>query len=143
MTEDNYTKAVSALLGAEVMAQDVFDAHDGLRAMTHLCFSLSQRSGWWDGLDPQDPYVFGTKMSLIHSEASEMLEGGRKGLPDTHLPHRSAEEVEAADLVIRIFDLAGARKLDVAGAVIEKLAYNQQRADHKIDVRAEAGGKKF
>lgn len=113
------------------------------RELQKLCFKLSVKSGWWDELNPHDPYVFATKLALVHSEVSEALEGGRKGLRDGHLPHRLAEEVELADAIIRIFDLAGARDLDVAGAIIEKLHYNQYRGDHKIDKRAAEGGKKF
>jgi hypothetical protein len=52
-------------------------------------------------------------------------------------------EVELADAVIRIFDLAGAYNMDLAGAIAEKLAYNQQRADHKPENRAKAGGKAY
>lgn len=111
-----------------------------LQAMCHL---LAARSGWWDGIDPFDKYVFGTKIGLIHSEISEAMEGGRKNKMDDHLPHRKAEEVELADAIIRIFDLAGARRLDVADAIMEKLAYNQQRADHKPEARAATGGKQF
>ena len=120
----------------------------GMAAAQEVCHGLSKRSGWWnnkDGsaIDTNDPLVFGTKVALIHSEVSEAMEGGRKGKMDDHLPHRKAEEVELADAIIRIMDLAGARKLDVAGAIIEKLAYNQQRADHKPENRALAGGKAF
>lgn len=115
----------------------------GLAGATVYCHLLSARSGWWDNAEPEDPATFATKIALIHSEVSEALEGGRKGLPDDHLPHRSAEEVEMADILIRVFDLAGARKLDLAGALIEKLAYNQLRADHKRENRAALGGKKF
>ncbi len=50
--------------------------------------------------------------------------------------------VEFADCIIRILDTAAALNLDVAGAVIEKNRYNQQRADHKLETRA-AGGKKY
>jgi hypothetical protein len=32
---------------------------------------------------------------------------------------------------------------DLAGAIMEKLAYNQQRADHKPEARAAEGGKSF
>jgi NTP pyrophosphatase (non-canonical NTP hydrolase) len=74
---------------------------------------------------------------------SEALEGFRKSKQDDHLPHRAAVEVELADAVIRIMDLSGALGLDVTGAIIEKLNYNQHRDDHKIDVRAGVGGKKF
>jgi NTP pyrophosphatase (non-canonical NTP hydrolase) len=52
-------------------------------------------------------------------------------------------EVELADAVIRIFDLAGAYRMDLAGAIAEKMAFNASRADHKIENRAAEGGKKF
>lgn len=112
------------------------------------CHRLAAQSGWWnakDGtrIDPADPNVFGTKIALIHSEVSEALEGGRKNKRDDHLPHRPSVEVELADALIRIFDTAGAMGLDLAGAVIEKLAYNQQRADHKPENRYAEGGKQF
>lgn len=48
-----------------------------------------------------------------------------------------------ADLVIRAFDMAGGLKLDMAGAIAEKLAYNANREDHKPENRKRAGGKKY
>ena len=124
------------------------EAFSGVAAGIVVCHALSKHSGWWqnpDGspVDPNDPQGFGTKIALIHSEISEAMEGGRKNLMDSHLPSRKAEEVELADALIRIFDLAGARGLDLAGAMVEKLAYNQQRADHKLESRAGANGKVF
>jgi NTP pyrophosphatase (non-canonical NTP hydrolase) len=85
----------------------------------------------------------GELIALMHSELSEVLEGVRKKLADDHLPHRSAEEVELADLLIRVFDYAGAYGLDIEGAYREKMAYNATRADHQRAARAAEGGKGF
>ena len=62
---------------------------------------------------------------------------------DDHLPDRKMLEVELADAVIRIFDLAGACKLDLGGAVVEKMIYNKNRQDHKIENRQKPQGKKY
>lgn len=109
--------------------------------------TASVDAGWWSELRHMHPnqarMMYATKIALIHSEVSEMLEGLRKGGRDDHLPGRSMEEVEAADVFIRLADYCGARRIDLAGAVNEKLRYNQQRADHKPEVRAASGGKKI
>lgn len=85
----------------------------------------------------------GEMIALMHSELSEMLEGERKNLMDSHLPHRKSAEVELADLLIRAFDYAGKFDFDLDGAVAEKMAYNAQRADHKPAARLAEGGKAF
>lgn len=85
----------------------------------------------------------GEMIALMHSELSEMMEGERKDLMDSHLPHRKSAEVEMADLFIRAFDYAGAYGFDLDGAVAEKRAYNATRADHKKEARLAANGKKW
>lgn len=111
------------------------------------CHGAASYSGWWVdkwGEPVQDnPYCFSNKLMLIVSELAESMEGDRKSLMDDHLPHRPMREVELADALIRIFDLAGAYGLDVPGAMAEKLAYNQQRADHKPENRKLEGGKAY
>lgn len=62
---------------------------------------------------------------------------------DDHLPDRPMIEVELADAVIRIADLAGYLGLDLGGAIMAKLEYNRRRADHKLENRAKQGGKAF
>lgn len=85
----------------------------------------------------------GEMMMLMVSEISEAMEGARKDLMDDKLPHRKMEEVEFADVLIRIFDYAGAHGLDLDGAVAEKRAFNQVRPDHKAAARLAPGGKKW
>ena len=115
--------------------------------MQNVCHGDAFSAGWWtnpDGSNPADnPFCFSNRLCLIHSEISEAMEGDRKNLPDDHLPHRPMREVELADALIRIFDLGGAYKMDLAGAVVEKLAYNKRRADHKPENRQKTGGKAY
>lgn len=116
----------------------------GLAISTRLCHKAAVEAGWWS--DRQGQRIMRNKgelIALMHSELSEALEGERKGLMDEHLPTRRNAEVELADVLIRIFDYAGAHGYDLAGAVIEKLAFNAQRPDHKPHMRQQEGGKKF
>lgn len=119
------------------------DLHAGADALQTACFLLASHAGWHDGVDYTDKREVATKLALIHSEVSEALEARRKGLADTHLPDRLGIEVELADAAIRIFDLTGALNLDLASAIIRKLAYNSERSDHKRKNRAKPGGKAY
>lgn len=85
----------------------------------------------------------GEQFALMHGEISEAMEGDRKNLMDSHLPHRKAVEVELADLFIRALDFAAENKLDVGGAIVEKLLYNRERKDHRTEERLKENGKKF
>lgn len=67
------------------------------------------------------------RIALIHSELSEALEADRKNLNDDKLTHRKGLEVELADALIRILDMAGGLEMDLGGAIEEKLAYNKTR----------------
>lgn len=95
------------------------------------------------GIKEHGVFNVGEKLALIHSEISEAMEGHRKNLMDDKLPHRKMIEVELADAMIRIMDLAGALKLDLGGAMEEKLNYNSNRADHKIENRLKENGKAY
>lgn len=127
--------------------------------LVEQCHGASNDAGWWRNdkrdlrLVIQDPAndtermlagaFVAQKLCLIHSEISEAMEGHRKGLADDKLPHRLMIEVELADAVIRIADLAGALGLDLGGAIADKMAFNQHRPDHKPEARQAAGGKAY
>ncbi len=111
-----------------------------LSDLQEICYHTSLESGWWGD---RNPMIVPVKLCLIHSEISEAMEGHRRDKMDDHLPHRPAIEVELADAIIRILDLAGGLSLDIEGAILEKLEYNTKRADHKIENRMAAGGKKY
>lgn len=123
--------------------------------LTYFCHGQAKANGWWtDMTTGQDmtstgyPKIqpiknVGELIALAHSELSEALEAHRKLQMDDKLPNRNGLEVELADCVIRIFDVAGGLGLDVAGAIAEKLSYNASRADHQIANRRALGGKKF
>jgi NTP pyrophosphatase (non-canonical NTP hydrolase) len=126
------------------------------RLLQIVCHRASFHAGWWQNLKTGTNHIeeihartelginiVGTKIALIHSEVSEAMEGHRKDRMDDKLPHRRMIEVELADAIIRIADLAGALGLDLGGAIEEKLAFNAVRPDHKIEARQADGGKAY
>ena len=114
-----------------------------LNDLAKQCHAANQK--WWHDLITGEPLARnkGELIALMHSELSETLEAVRKNAMDDKLPHRRGEEVELADCIIRIMDYAGAYGLDLDGAIKEKMEYNAKRADHSLEARRAAGGKKF
>lgn len=112
-----------------------------------VCYNASFNAGWWmhstGGHSNTNPLTFSNKLMLTVSELAEAMEGDRKDCMDDKLPHRKMREVELADAVIRIFDLAGAYAMDIGGAIEEKMEYNKTRKDHSKEAREASGGKKY
>lgn len=115
-----------------------------LVTIRNACHHRAWNAGWW-----HDPKT-GNKIQrpvpeclmLMVSELGEAMEAHRKNLMDDHLPHRKGVDVEIADVIIRAFDFIGGFGIDV-GVVVEKMFYNDTRADHKPENRVKAGGKAY
>jgi NTP pyrophosphatase (non-canonical NTP hydrolase) len=126
------------------------EIQDAVAVLVRRCHGSAKAAGWHNDRRTgaprsaeQNHELFPVRLMLIVSELAEAMEGHRKNLMDDKLPHRKMQEVELADALARICDLAGEMNYDLGGALAEKLAYNAQRADHKPEARAAAGGKAY
>lgn len=128
----------------EIMAQTALaESEGGLNAYAAECHEANKK--WWIDLNTGAKLErnTGELLMLVVSEIAEAMEGARKNLPDDKLPHRKMLEVELVDALIRIFDFAGAKGLDLQGAYEEKMAFNATRVDHSHEHRKSEHGKKF
>lgn len=150
MGTEKPTPPVTDLILRDVDTQETIRL--AINNIVGACHELANEAGWWTDLETGEDvrtwpakhltnWVL-AKVALMHSELSEGVEGYRKNLKDDKLPERDMFEVELADVVIRIFDLAGGLRLDLGGAMAEKLIYNAGREDHKLENRKSTNGKR-
>ena len=103
-------------LGSIAQSRTLFD-------FIRNCTDTARRSGWHQ--PPEQS--FGEFIALCHSELSEALEGYRENAQDKHLPHLRSQDVELADVLIRIFDYCGYHQIDIVQVLLEKMHFNQTR----------------
>lgn len=104
---------------SRLQAKPRSDRPESLNAFAAECHRDNQH--WW-----HDPATgariernMGEMLMLVVSEIAECMEGERKNLMDDHLPTRKMAEVELADAVIRLADIAGSKKCDLDAVDID------------------------
>lgn len=90
-------------------------------ALGNLAHEMAIAKGWWD----QDRNN-GELIALIHSELSEALEALRINKQSETIGGFEVVE-ELADAVIRIMDMASARRWDLGSAIVKKMLFNAKR----------------
>lgn len=122
--------------------------YESVERFTKICHDNSKAKGFWTG--PENDNI-PTKIALLHSELSEMLEAYRKGNPPCdktktmiadggkvvecplsvidggEIRTLTSIEEEAADVFIRLCDLCGRLGIDLARVAMEKHRYNTSR----------------
>lgn len=100
---------------------------------------------WW--MDPATgeyiPRNVGEMLMLVVTELAEAMEGHRKNLNDDKLPHHKMFDVEIADAVIRLLDIAGGLDIPLGDCFEEKMTFNATRYDHTNEGRLQQDGKKY
>lgn len=97
-------------------------AFDFLQNLNH---GRMVQQGFWDDDASQNT---GEKLMMIVGEVAEAHEALRHGNPpDDKVPEFTGMEAELADVVIRIFDLAGRNRYRIGEAIIAKMAFNLTR----------------
>lgn len=79
-----------------------------LKELADRIHNQNLEAGWWDDYLDDKESRHETAMMLVISELSEAMEGDRKNIMDDHLPEYKMFDVELADALIRLLDLAGA-----------------------------------
>lgn len=86
-----------------------------LPELTKLCHDTAVEKGFWD-----EERNIGEALMLIVTELAEAMEAYR-------IEDQENFKEELADTFIRLFDLCGGLKVDIAGEIAKKAARNKNR----------------
>ena len=97
------------------LSKSIFIDHYNFNGLAKTIHDNNAKVGWWEG---EQACIF-QKIQMASTEIAEATEGARKNLMDDKLPHRKMEEVELADVFIRVLDLGGRMNLSYVVSWIE------------------------
>ncbi len=115
------------------------EARPTLAGFAKAAHAMARSKGWWDGYDLTQkfgqtkltPDQILSQLMLITTEVAEAAEDVRIGVGVTEYED-SGKPVgfpsELADIVIRVFDLAGAMGIDIEAEISRKMLFNRSRA---------------
>lgn len=92
-----------------------------------VCHASAKKKGWYDGPGERN---IGEQLMLVVTEVAEAMEDLRDGkMAISYDENRKPTgfPIEIADVMIRLFDLAGYLRIDLDDAVDTKIAYNETR----------------
>lgn len=113
------------------MSEQELRTENDVKRLQDLCFSAASDAGRWSVLPEDDPVIVPVVLYIIHTKLHNTIKNNHEGAMDEKLPHRSLLEVALADAVMRILDLAGACKLDLGGAIAEKMTLKAGGRTHE------------
>ena len=93
--------------------------------LAYQCHATAKLKGFWT-VSENTP----EKIMLVVTELAEFVESYRKGdeiIMDEHCPEFMNTEIELADAVIRIFDIAKYHNFQIGKAIVAKMKYNETR----------------
>jgi hypothetical protein len=115
-----------------VIFSEVFNGLNGRSAeelslaigkLSEICWGIAELKGFH-----RSDRTFAEEVALMHSELSEALEAARSPFNQSvKISEFTGVEEELADLIIRAFDSAVERDLNLSDAIIAKLRYNLTR----------------
>ena len=82
------------------------------------CHEIARDHGFWDDRDPSNPLHILAALMLVTTEVAEAAEAVRQ-------PKFGNLEEELADIVIRVFDLAGVLQFNLEQAIVDKMEKNR------------------
>lgn len=91
------------------------------------CHALARSKGWYDGPGERN---IGEQLMLVVTEVAEAMEDlrdGKMALSYDEKGKPTGFPIEIADVMIRLFDLAGYLRIDLEDAVETKMQYNHSR----------------